>query len=144
MLNTLLVYNLAGDQLFMPFGGGEKREQKGYYRGVREGKIGGLPAQNLLAMLANANARGHLRVTDPVLYKELVELTFNQRDVENCSSLDPSNPPRHSAAHAAPSPPADFSQLAQQLGYKPAARMLEPRAEQVDWSTQAPPLHLPR
>ena len=32
---------------------------------------------------------------------------------------------------------ADFSQLAQQLGYKPSQRMLELRAMQVDWSTQA-------
>jgi len=29
-----------------------------------------------------------------------------------------------------------FSQLAQQLGYKPSQRMLELRAMQVDWSTQ--------
>eukprot|EP00908_Phaeocystis_cordata_P012087 Transcript_23055.p2 GENE.Transcript_23055~~Transcript_23055.p2 ORF type:complete len:199 (+),score=86.26 Transcript_23055:2533-3129(+) len=134
MLNALLVYNIAGDQLFMPFGGGEKREQKGFYRGVREGKIGGLPAQNLLAFVSNANARAHLREVDAQLYTELVELSFNQRDVENCARVRSNR--RGSPFTAARSPRADFSQLAQQLGYKPAMRMLEPRAEQVDWATQ--------
>ena len=39
MINALLVYNIAGDQMFMPFFGGEKRKQKpGTYRGVREAK----------------------------------------------------------------------------------------------------------
>ena len=30
--------NIAGDQLFMPFLGGEKRKEKSKYRGVREGR----------------------------------------------------------------------------------------------------------
>jgi hypothetical protein len=44
-----------------------------------------------------------------------VELSFNQRDVENY-----------------------FSQLAQQIGHKPSARMLEPRSQSIDRGTQAP------
>ena len=84
MLNSLLVYNIAGDQLYMPFGGGDKREEKGRYLGVREGKIGGSPAQNLLAFVSNAGARAHLR-NNKAVYAGLVELSFNHRDVENCA-----------------------------------------------------------
>ena len=61
LLNTLLVYNIAGDQLFMPFLGGEKRKEKSKYRGVREGKMQGFPSTNLLAFVANADARAKLR-----------------------------------------------------------------------------------
>jgi len=113
LINALLVYNIAGDQMFMPFFGGEKRKQTpGTYRGVREAKMQNMPSTNLLAMIANANVRAELR-KDVGLYAELCELSFNQRDVENY-----------------------FSQLAQQLGYKPPARMLEIKSQQADWSTQ--------
>ena len=47
-----------------------------------------LPSTNLLAMIANANARGKLR-QDEALYAELCELSFNQRDVENCAPRQP-------------------------------------------------------
>ena len=76
LLNTLLVYNIAGDQLFMPFLGGEKRKEKSKYRGVREGKMQGFPSTNLLAFVANADARAKLR-QDEELYEQLCELSFN-------------------------------------------------------------------
>ena len=104
LLNTLLVYNIAGDQLFMPFLGGEKRKEKSKYRGVREGKMQGFPSTNLLAFVANADARAKLR-QDEELYEQLCELSFNQRDVENCAPppLEPdASDPRSRAETAGP------------------------------------------
>ena len=50
-----------------------------------------------------------------------------------CAHATLSNPSELAARLAR----ADFSQLAQQLGYKPPARMLEIKSQQADWSTQA-------
>ena len=104
LLSTLLVYNIAGDQLFMPFLGGEKRKEKSKYRGVREGKMQGFPSTNLLAFVANADARAKLR-QDEELYEQLCELSFNQRDVEICAPppLEPdASDPRSRAETAGP------------------------------------------
>ena len=39
----------------------------------------------MLAFASNAGARAHLRSNFKAAYAELVELSFNQRDVESCA-----------------------------------------------------------
>ena len=52
LVQSLLVYNIVGEAMYMPGG-----TVDGEVRGVRADHFGGLPAQNLLALVANADAR---------------------------------------------------------------------------------------
>ena len=142
LIRAMLGYNVIGEALYIP-GVGEQ--------GVRSTSFQGLAAPNLLAFLANADARAALRDRYPAMYREraarvhmpapdlrrrarrrhghhqhhphghqhhhhhhhhrhhrLVEITFQQKHVESY-----------------------HSELAQQLGYKPSIRMIEPRARKV-------------
>ena len=60
MVRSLLIYNICGDRLCMPFEGGKKREVRGEATGVRAGHFGGMAVANLLAFRANAVARPHV------------------------------------------------------------------------------------
>lgn len=64
-VRALLVYNILGDQLYLPFGGGMTKEEKGEPMGVRAGFFGGFAATNMLAFLANGAARGWFREQHP-------------------------------------------------------------------------------
>lgn len=79
LIQAMLVYNILGESLYLPGGGGG---------GVRSKKFGGLAAQNLLAMVANADARDKFRERYPEDYKEMCELVLSQTHVELCA-------PRH-------------------------------------------------
>ena len=60
MVRSLLIFNICGDRLCMPFEGGKKREVRGEATGVRAGHFGGMAVANLLAFRANAVARPHV------------------------------------------------------------------------------------
>ena len=113
LIRSLLVYNICGDRLFLPFEGGNKRATTGQATGVRAGHFEGLAAANLLAFLANADARRWFRDHHEKEYAVLSERMFNQRDIENY-----------------------FAELASLAGYKPSQRMLEARARKVDFNHQ--------
>ena len=88
--------------------------------GVRSTGFQGLAAPNLLAFLANADSRAAIRDRHPVMYREMVDAVLSQKHVESY-----------------------HSELAQQLGYKPSIRMLEPRARKVTPPSAPPPIPAP-
>ena len=80
-------------------------------RGVRSAKLGGMPAGTQLALISNADIRAWAREQWPEEYNEMVGSLWDQNDNENY-----------------------FSQMAQQLGWKPSPRMVEARARKTDWA----------
>ena len=62
MVRALLVYNICGDKLFLPYEGGDARAAAGEPHGVRSGHFGGFAAQSLLAFLTNAASRRYFRL----------------------------------------------------------------------------------
>ena len=63
LIRAMLGYNVIGSALYLPGGGGE---------GVRSVSFGGgtLAAPNLLAFIANADARAAIRDSHPEMYRE--------------------------------------------------------------------------
>ena len=100
VVQQLLVYNIVGDRLYMPGGGGS---------GVRSAKFGGMPAATQLALISNADIRAWARKNWPEEYEQMVGSLWNQNDNENY-----------------------FSQMAQQLGWKPSPKMVEARARKTE------------
>ena len=76
LIQALLVYNLYGDRMYLPFGSVGKAA-----RGVRAEKIGGMAATNLLAFLANADARARFRYEYPDEWAHVCETMYSQKDV---------------------------------------------------------------
>jgi len=105
LVRALLVYNICGDDLYLPYGGSKPGER----RGVRSATFGGFASQNMLAFLSNAAARASFRKNHGDHYAVLNGRVYNQRDIENY-----------------------FSELVSMLGYKPAMRMIEAKARKVD------------
>ena len=85
-MEALLIYNLVGETIFLPFCGKDKdkdNEQDQQLCGVLSANLGGvLNATGLLALLANGNARRQFREQFPSEYKQLCERAFHQNDVE--------------------------------------------------------------
>ena len=111
MVRALVVYNICGDKLYLPYEGGDARQKAGQPHGVRASNFGGFASQTLLAFLSNAASRRHFRTKHPEHYRALNEMMYNQRDLENY-----------------------FSELASLLGYKPSQRMIEGKARHVDFN----------
>ena len=61
--NALL--NVCGDRLFLPYGGGKKRERDGEPCGIRSASLFGLASTNVRAMLEGADAVAALRIGNP-------------------------------------------------------------------------------
>ena len=61
MVRALVVYNICGDKLYLPFEGGETRATAGEPQGVRSAHFGGIASQSLLAFLTNAASRCFFR-----------------------------------------------------------------------------------
>ena len=76
--NALL--NAAGDALFLPFGGGKKRERDGEPVGVRSGAMRGLAGTNLRAMLEGADVVAALRVGNSAAVFETMNLKLTNTD----------------------------------------------------------------
>ena len=76
LIQALLVYNLYGDRMYLPFGtvGGDAR-------GIRAEKMGGIPATNLLAFLANGDARANFRAEFNYCWDQICEQMYSQQDV---------------------------------------------------------------
>ena len=72
LVRSMLVFNIIGDQMYLPFGGGEAKEQKDEPKGVRAGHFGGFASQNMLAFISNSAARNWFRETHPSRCKALV------------------------------------------------------------------------
>ena len=104
-LHMLFLFNIIGDQLFLPFGSG-----KGQAKGVRATHFAGFAAGNCLGFAANANVRAWLRRCKPRAYAHLNETTFSQNDVENYNG-----------------------EISQQMGFKPEEIRVEARTARVDW-----------
>ena len=75
-LEALLIYNLVGDAMFLPFGGSDGTEDD-RLRGILSAKHGAMNATGLLALLANGNARRQFREQFPNEYKQLCERSLN-------------------------------------------------------------------
>jgi len=60
LVRSLLVFNILGDQLYLPYGSAE-----GEPLGVRADHFGGFAAQNILAFASNAVARRWFRENHP-------------------------------------------------------------------------------
>ena len=104
-LHMLFIYNLVGDQLYLPFGGGKDQA-----KGVRARDFRGLAASNILGYASNVGVRAWLRHAKPEAYKHLNEKTFSQNDVENYNS-----------------------EISQQLGFKPEEAKVEARTARFDY-----------
>jgi len=104
-LHMLLIYNIVGDQIFLPFGA-----KKGQAKGVRATHFAGFAAGNCLAFAANVGVRAWLRRTKPRAYAHLNETSFSQNDVENYNG-----------------------EMAQQMGFKPEESKVEARAARTDY-----------
>lgn len=74
LIRAMLGYNVIGSALYLPGGGGE---------GVRSVNFGGgtLAAPNLLAFLANGDARAAIRDTLPEMYRERAVTVKNPPEV---------------------------------------------------------------
>jgi len=82
-----LVCNLYGDQLCMPFAGGEKRSRSGAIMGVRAASVQGFAGSNLQAMLQGADAYAAFRDRYPELLLTISMEIFNTNDLELGFSL---------------------------------------------------------
>jgi hypothetical protein len=82
-----LVCNLYGDQLCMPFAGGEKRSRSGALMGVRAASVQGFAGSNLQAMLQGADAYAAFRDRYPELLLTISMEIFNTNDLELGFSL---------------------------------------------------------
>ena len=166
MVRSLLIYNICGDRLYMPFEGGEKRETRCEATGVRAGHFGGMAAANLLAFLANADARPHVERRHlgrqrPSKRERAAGLLHARR-----RGLPRGGCPSADWARSDAAPFKDqarkwfrqnykdeyavlsermfnqrdienyFSELASLAGYKPSQRMVEARARKVDFNNQ--------
>ena len=96
LVERLLVYNLIGEAIYLPFG-----SEKDGVTGVRAGKFGIFSAQNLLALIANGDARDQFEREYPEQFEQLCERSLNQNDVETYVSELASQARRHPS----PSPP---------------------------------------
>ena len=61
MIRALLVFNICGDKLYLPYEGGDTRAEAGQPHGVRSSTFGGFTSQNMLAFLSNAASRAFFR-----------------------------------------------------------------------------------
>jgi hypothetical protein len=78
LVRTNMVANVYGEQLCMPFGGGEKRSRVG----VRAASVQGLAGSNLRALLQGADAVAAFRDRYPELLERLSYDVFNTNDLE--------------------------------------------------------------
>ena len=136
-VEALLFYNIAGDQFYLPHMGGAARAAAGKPLGLRTQHVSGFAMKTIFSHIANAAARGDVsapallaahpaqpaqpglrrpqfRDRYPDAYTSMRERMFNQRDVENYNG-----------------------ELNAQLGYKAHQRLIEARAQAVDWAQQA-------
>ena len=81
LVRTNMVANLYGEQLCMPFGGGEKRSREARV-GVRAASVRGLAGSNLRALLQGADAVAAFRDRYPELLERLSYDLFNTNDLE--------------------------------------------------------------
>jgi hypothetical protein len=77
----LLLYNLAGEQIYLPFKAADGLP------GVQSQYVNVFTAQSILAMLHNADARRQFRDAHPEAYKHLCERALTQNDLESLFSL---------------------------------------------------------
>lgn len=106
LVEALLVYNLGGEQLFMPFK--EESTKHGTLRGVLSLHMGLWSMQNMLALLQNAAARRQFREQFPL--ESFVERVASNNDIETYWSL-----------------------IAGQIGYKPRLMELQKIAAKNDF-----------
>jgi len=106
LVEALLVYNLGGEQLFMPFK--EESTKQGTLRGVLSLHMGLWSMQNMLALLQNAAARRQFREQFPL--EIFVERVASNNDIETYWSL-----------------------IAGQIGYKPRLMELQKIAAKNDF-----------
>ena len=106
LVEALLVYNLGGEQLFMPFK--EESTKQGTLRGVLSLHMGLWSMQNMLALLQNAAARRQFREQFPL--ESFVERVASNNDIETYWSL-----------------------IAGQIGYKPRLMELQKIAAKNDF-----------
>ena len=104
-LHMIYLYNVVGDQIFLPFGSAKYQA-----KGVRATHFQGAASGNMLAYAGNVGVRAWLRRTKPLAYAHLNETTFSQNDVENYNS-----------------------EISQQMGYKPEEAKVEARTARVDY-----------
>ena len=112
LAEALLVYNLGGEQIFLPF------QKEDGASGILANHMAGFSTQRLLALLTNSAVRRHIREQFPEMYHELCERSFSNNDVE-----------------------AFFSEVATQLGYKPSARTLLGRLRKIDFAMRTQYAH---
>jgi hypothetical protein len=82
-----LICNLYGDQICMPFAGGQKRSSSGALLGVREASVQGFAGSNMQAMLECADAYAAFRDRYPELLEKISMEIFNTNDLELGFSL---------------------------------------------------------
>jgi hypothetical protein len=81
-VRTAVLFNVVGDQLCRPFGGGKTRIQAHQLVGIRAAHVGGLALNNLRAMLEAGNARATIRRRSPSTFVEFMEPTMYQDNLE--------------------------------------------------------------
>jgi hypothetical protein len=103
LLMLLLMYNVGGEALFLPFVGGD------HLRGVFTSHCNVFSVGSILAQIMNAEARRHFRDAHPLEYaRAFCERSLSTNDIETI-----------------------FSELAQQTGYKPSADNLLARLNSI-------------
>ena len=80
---ALLIYNLIGEAMYLPFGGKDKNGDEEKLQGILTSTFAALNATGLLALLANGNARRQFRDQFPEEYAQLCERSLNQNDIES-------------------------------------------------------------
>ena len=81
-VRTAVLFNVVGDQLCRPFGGGKARIQARQLVGIRAVHAGGLTLNNLRAMLEAGDARTAVRRRNPSTFVEFMEPTMDQDNLE--------------------------------------------------------------
>ena len=83
-----MLYNVVGDSLCLPFGGGAAREKAGEPTGVRAASFRGMAATNVLAMLQGCDVLAAIREsTPPAVFATLNTRIGNTDNVEHFFSV---------------------------------------------------------
>ena len=110
-IEALLGFNLAGEQLYLPFLNETNKGTKPGLKGILAGDMGFLSSQNVLAFLTNGAVKRQFREQYPDEYVHAVERAMMNNDVETF-----------------------HSEITQQLGFKPTMRNLQGRLTKIDYA----------
>ena len=109
---ALLCFNLAGEQIYLPFLNETTKGANPGLKGILSGEMGSFASsQNLLAFLSNGAVHRQFREQYPDEYVHAVERSFHNNDVETF-----------------------HSEITQQLGIKPTMRNLQGRLVKIDFA----------